>query len=160
MKTVRTFIWALAALLAATWAVAQTSIYLPVPSNIFSAKGALVVSQDLNNLTGIAAGTSGQMLVAQGAATLPSWQTVRYSASVSPAQVAANVCVDQVFTVTGVAVGDVIVANYPAGVHDSPMAMAARDSGADTVAITFCNPSAAPGTPPNGTYLFMAFGSA
>jgi len=73
MKRLTTFISGFVLFALAGIAIAQTSNYLPVPSNIFSATGAVVVTQDANNLTGVAAVASGQVLTSAGTGTAPAW---------------------------------------------------------------------------------------
>ena len=79
----------------------------------------------------------------------------KFTATLSPVAVAANTCAEQAFTVTGVQVGDVVIAaNKPtaqAGLGIGGM----RASAANTIAITFCNNTAGAITPTAGeTYSF------
>lgn len=144
------------ALIVAGVVAAQTSITFPVPSGIWSAGGAVVVSQDANSLTGVAAGTSGQLLTGAGAATAPAWQTVVFSASFTPTGTAANTCAEQELTVTGVVSTDVVQVTAPGG---TVAVAGARASGDDTVEIMFCNPTASLATADSGTYRFLSFGA-
>lgn len=174
-------------LLFAAGAIAQTSIYLPVPSGIFSAKGALLVSQDQNNVTGIAAVASGQVLTSAGTGALPAWSAsptltgvtaatgsfstsatvgggtaitkiVVYSQTITPASVAAAVCAEQTFTVTGLTTADKVLYNPPA-TGNATSAAQARVSAANTLAVMYCNPTAGALTPGAGTGIVVAFRS-
>ena len=158
--------------------IAQTSNYLPVPSNIFAAKGALAVSQDTNNLTAIAAVATGQVLVSAGTGTLPAWSAAPsltsltlgasgtaitqmriYSSALAPSAVTAGVCAEQGFTVTGITTADKLVINRTTAPSNPIPAVAARPSGADTVAITFCNTTAGTDSPDSDTYNIIAIRS-
>lgn len=80
----------------------------------------------------------------------------KYSAALTPSAVSANTCAEQTFTVTGVAVGDVIAVNKPAAQAGLGVA-GARASGANQVGINFCNATGSPITPTAAeTYLFTA----
>ena len=71
------------------------------------------------------------------------------SASLTPAQVAANTTAEQTFTVNGVAVGDVIFVNKPTAQAGLGIA-GVRVSAANQVAITFVNATASPIAPTAG----------
>lgn len=70
----------------------------------------------------------------------------RYTASLSPAQVAANTTAEELFTVTGIAVGDVVFVNKPTQQAGLGI-VGIRASGANQVGITFSNNTASPITP-------------
>jgi hypothetical protein len=145
-------------LLVAGVAIAQTSNYFPVPSNIWSATGAVVVAQDGNNLTGVAAVTPGYVLASQGEATLPAWERLSAAEpSLTPTEVAAATCAEQAFTVTGVLATDTVTVSPPVRTTNAA-AVAARASDADTVAILFCNPQSTGVVPDAGSYRLMVFG--
>ena len=80
----------------------------------------------------------------------------KFTAALTPAEVAANTCAEQLFTVTGIAVGDVVTVNKPtaqAGLGVSGV----RASAANQVGINFCNNTGAGITPTAAqTYLFLA----
>lgn len=78
------------------------------------------------------------------------------SASITPAEVATIVTVEQTFTVKGVKVGDSVMVSPP-GIQAGTAVCSARVSAADTVAITFTNPTAGNVTPLAGTYTFTIF---
>jgi len=69
-----------------------------------------------------------------------------YTATLSPAQVAANTCAEQTFTVTGVTAGDVVFVNKPTAQAGLGLA-GVRASGANEVGINFCNTTGAGITP-------------
>lgn len=69
-----------------------------------------------------------------------------YTATLSPAEVAANTCTEELFTVTGVTAGDVVFVNKPTAQAGLGIA-GVRASGSDQVGINFCNVTAAPITP-------------
>lgn len=136
-------------------AVAQTSNYLPVPSNVFLAKGAVAVAQDGNNLTGVAPSTAGGLLTSQGAGALPTFATIvkQYTALVTPTAVSAGACSDQDATVTGLLAADYTFVNL-AYVNTSTVTalVASRAStGANTVVLTWCNMSNTSRTPSGGS---------
>lgn len=161
------------------FAAAQTSFYWPVASGIWSSKGALVVSQDVNNLTGIAPVASGQVLTSAGTATIPVWsaspsftsltlgssgtaitQIQVLSATITPSMVSIaplGNCEEQSFTLTGLTSADKVVVNPAFATHASAAMLTARAStGADTILITFCNYSTADATPTGGTINVLA----
>lgn len=177
--------------LAAGLALAQN--LLPVPSGIYSAKGALAVANDGNNLTGIAPVASGQVLTSAGTAALPLWsadpvltsitadaiiaptathatsvtvggsgtaitQMRVYSQTITPASVAADLCAEQSFTVTGLTTADKVFFN-PVATGNATWAGQVRVSAADTLAVTYCNPTAGALTPGSGTAAIVALRS-
>lgn len=78
------------------------------------------------------------------------------SASLTPAEVATIVTVEQDFTVTGVKVGDAISVNPP-GITAGASIVNCRVKAADTVSIQFTNPTAGAVTPLAGTHTFTVF---
>jgi hypothetical protein len=79
----------------------------------------------------------------------------KLTATISPAQVAANTCAEQTFTVTGVATGDVVDVNKPSAQAGLSVPNV-RASAANQVGINFCNNTASPITPTaSETYLFF-----
>lgn len=68
------------------------------------------------------------------------------SATLSPASVAANTTAEQTFTVTGLAVNDVVFVNKPTTQAGLGIA-GCRVSAANTLAITFINATASPIVP-------------
>lgn len=75
------------------------------------------------------------------------------TASLTPAEVATIVAVEQTFTVNGVKVGDGITVSPP-GITSGVAPVCARVTAADTVGITFINPTAGNVTPLAGDYTF------
>lgn len=111
------------------------------------------------------AGTAGITVSTAGATAAPVSLTVgptgvalvklaKYSATLSPASVAANTCAEEAFTVTGVEAGDIVYVNKPTSQAGLGVA-GVRASGASAVAINFCNATASPIVPTaSQAYLF------
>ena len=79
----------------------------------------------------------------------------KFTASLSPAAVAANTCAEQLFTVTGVASGDVVVVNKPTAQSGLSVPSGRATSAGNQVGITFCNNTASSITPTaSETYSF------
>lgn len=78
------------------------------------------------------------------------------TASLSPAQVAANTTAEQTFTVTGLAVGDYVNVNKPTAQAGLGI-VGTRVSAANTLAITFSNNTASPITP-TASETYQVFG--
>lgn len=77
-----------------------------------------------------------------------------YTATLSPAEVAANTCAEQLFTVTGVVAGDAVFVNKPTAQAGLSLG-GVRASGANQVGINFCNVTGSPITPTaSQAYLF------
>lgn len=74
------------------------------------------------------------------------------SASLTPAEVATITAPTQTFTVSGLKTGDHVDVNPPAQTAGVTLA-AARVSAANTLALTFVNPTAGNLTPAAGTYI-------
>jgi len=72
-------------------------------------------------------------------------------ASLTPASVATITCAEQSFTVNGLKVGDIVMVNPPS-ITAGVSLTAARVSAANTLTITFCNPTAGSLTPAAGSY--------
>lgn len=154
---------------------------LPVPNNVF-VKGDVVVADDAQNLTGVAAVATGQVLTSAGVSTKPAYSAnpsvatlaattsatvgggtaitkiVVYSQTITPASVATIVCAEQTFTVTGLTTADKVLYNPPA-TGNATSAAQARVSAADTLAVMYCNPTAGALTPGAGTGVVVAFRS-
>lgn len=75
-----------------------------------------------------------------------------YSASLTPASVAASTSAEQTFAVTGLVTGQGVVVNGPAPTAGTGI-VNARVSAANTLALTFGNFTAGALTPAAGTYL-------
>ncbi|MDZ4253543.1 MAG: hypothetical protein U1A72_13330 [Sulfuritalea sp.] len=158
-------------------AVALAAAYFPVPSNIW-ATGDVVVAQDANNLTGVAAVASGQVLTSAGTATKPAWSASPsltsltlgsgtaitkiqvLSATITPTQLDLSPlgqCEEQSFTLTGLTSADKVAVNPAFATNASAYMTTARAStGADTILITFCQVSTAAATPAGGTINVLA----
>ena len=81
------------------------------------------------------------MIVAQG----------RLSLSLTPVSVGAATCAEQNFTVTGLAVGDFVDLSPPS-ITAGVAPVCARVSAANTLTVTFCNPTAGALVPAAGVY--------
>jgi hypothetical protein len=117
---------------------------------------ALLSANDSFTGTITAAGFSGNGsgLTSVNAATVNNFQMLKLTASLTPANVNAQTCNEQTFAVTGVNIGDVLLAVQPAGHNPGPnIALGGwRVPTANTVAIQFCNVSRSNSTPAPGTY--------
>jgi hypothetical protein len=79
-----------------------------------------------------------------------------YTATLTPAEVAANTCAEELFTVTGITAGDVVFVNKPTAQAGLGVA-GIRASAANQVGINFCNNTVAGITPTAAeVYLFGA----
>lgn len=116
---------------------------MPVPSNIWAA-GQIVTAVDANNI-GVAPNTFATQIKV-------------YTQTITPASVAANLCAEQTFTVTGLTTSDKIAYN-PAATGNATSAGQVRVSAADTLAVTYCNPTAGALTPGAGTAEIVAIRS-
>lgn len=116
------------------------SAKLPIPTGVCDTANALVIAADTHNIT-----CHSQVS-----------KVAYYTATVTPASVAANVCAEQTFTVTGLTTSDVVFIN-PVATGNATSAGQARVSAANTIAITYCNPTAGGLTPGAGTLKVIAF---
>ncbi len=82
-------------------------------------------------------------------------KNVTYTATLTPASVAANATSEQTFTVTGLTTDDVVTVNKPSYTAGIVIGNA-RVSAANTLAITFGNHTAAPIVPPSEIYKIKA----
>lgn len=81
-----------------------------------------------------------------------------YTATLTPASVAANTSAEETFTVTGLAVGDDVVVNGPAPTAGTGI-VNARVSATNTLALTFGNFTGGALTPTSGAYNIRGFRS-
>lgn len=81
----------------------------------------------------------------------------KFSQTITPGSVAAAVAAEQTFTVTGLRTTDAVHV-IPAATGNATGVASARVSAANTLAITFVNPTAGALTPGAGTYTILAFG--
>lgn len=83
-----------------------------------------------------------------------------YTPSINPASVAAATCAEQTFTVAGLTTADKVIVNGPANVASTGIGIVnARVSAADTLALTFVNPTAGALDAAAGTYSVIAIRS-
>ena len=83
---------------------------------------------------------------------------VVYSQTVTPASVAAITVAEQTFTVTGLTTADKVFVN-PAATGNSTGLAGVRVSAANTLAVSFVNPTAGALTPGAGTWAIVAIRS-
>jgi len=77
-------------------------------------------------------------------------------ASLTPSAVLTITAVEQTFTVTGLRVGDCVIVNPP-GVTAGAVQTAARVSSANTLALSYVNPTAGTVTPLAGNHTITVF---
>lgn len=193
MKRLRHWTLGLLALLIAAILIdrqvdAQTANYMPIPSNVCAAKGAVLVAQDVDKVTCVADVAAGQVLVSGGVGALPAFSasptltaatiptlttatslTLGGGTAITKIRVFAPTCspsassaaiqtAEQSCTVSGVTTADKIIVNGPAPTSLCPL-VGARVSGADTVALMFTTLTASACTPASGTYNIVAIRS-
>lgn len=88
-------------------------------------------------------------LAGAGSSTLTAFG--RISQSLTPVSVATITCAEQAFTVTGLQLGDSVTVTPPS-ITAGVAPVCARVSAANTLQITFCNPTAGPLVPAAGVY--------
>ncbi len=76
-------------------------------------------------------------------------------ATITPAEVAANVTAEQTFTVSGLSTADAVFIS-PVATGNATMAGQARVSAADTLAVIYTNPTAGALTPAAGVMNILA----
>jgi len=81
-----------------------------------------------------------------------------YTPALTPAAIAAASVSEQTFAVAGLTTADKVLVNGPAP-GTNPPAVHARVSTADTLAVTFINPTAGTATPTSGTFSVVAIRS-
>jgi hypothetical protein len=82
-------------------------------------------------------------------------KVVVYAPSLTPASVAANTSAEQDFTVSGLTTADTVTVNGPAPANATGI-VNARVKSANTLSLTFVNPTAGALTPVSGTYMILA----
>lgn len=100
---------------------------------------------------GVASDEINQIKIGQSPISTTLTVVGRIAQSLTPVSVAAATCAEQTFTVTGVAVGDSVDITPPS-ITAGVAPVCARVSAANTVAITFCNPTAGALVPAAGVY--------
>ncbi len=160
---------ALALTLAAGDVAAQNQTF-PIPSAVCQGSARPLVSSgssgkydkatcatSLTGLTAVSAGTvAGTTSVTVGTSGTALTQIKTYSQTLTPVSVAANGCATQTFTVTGIAATDYLILN---GTPITPARVNVRPSGADTIAVTYCNPGNGALTPVGFTATIIAISS-
>lgn len=137
-----------------------TGNYLPVPNNVFTAKGAVVVTQDEQNLTGVAAGAAGYLLTGAGSATLPAFTTaiVQQEEENAGVSVSANSCAKEDVATVGVLATDSVMANLLDDQDTSKVALVAVDPSDNDgyVTLTWCNSDGVTRSAGGGTIRVLA----
>lgn len=101
---------------------------------------------------------AGNTSVKVGSAGTALTQAVVYSQTITPASVAAATVAEQTFTVTGLTTADKVFVNHAAFGNATGIA-GVRVSAADTLAVSFVNPTAGALVPGAGTWNIMAMRS-
>jgi hypothetical protein len=183
MKSVKTVAVSAAVLILAATGVAYTQQLgtAPFPS-ILGAPGSLVVSISDDDVTAISAVAAGAILTSQGVGVLPAWddtplisgsvqvgstgtpvtQIRVYTVELTPSSVAAGICAEEAFTVSGITNADKVFFNFDeqiAAEDSDKRPVGARSSGNDTLAVTFCNIGTEAGSPQPGTFNVVAIRS-
>lgn len=116
---------------------------------------AVVADTFTGALTGTTATASTSMTVGGGTAIT---KIAVYSQTITPASVGAATVAEQTFTVTGLTTADKVIVNHAATGNATGIA-GVRVSAADTLAISFVNPTAGALVPGAGTYSIVAIRS-
>jgi hypothetical protein len=101
--------------------------------------------------------TAAKLKVASGGTTVT--QIKIYSQSLTPASVSAASAATQTFTVTGLTTADKLIVNTGFTPGNSAVPVGYRVSSADTLEVTYINPTAGSLTPTSGTYNIVAIRS-
>lgn len=166
MRTLKYFALGLLALIGTLGAVHSQSQYLPIPEGVCASANQILTAVNANNvqcsssaaLSTIAASTS--LTVGSGTAIT---KIAVYSQELSSGSVAANSCSERAFTVTGISTSDKVFGNGPellsGGAAAKVRVVGMRHSGANTLAVTFCNVSTQSDIMPSGTFSIVALRS-
>lgn len=100
---------------------------------------------------GVATDEVPQLKVGTVAIANPITLLARISQSLTPVSVAAATCAEQNFTVPGLLAGDSVDVSPPS-ITAGVAPVCSRVSAADTLTVTFCNPTAGPLVPAAGVY--------
>lgn len=111
--------------------------------------GANVLGVSFVELAATVTPTAGEVYAVTINRPNPAAPCVIYSSTQTPAGVAADTTAEQTFTVTGIVAGSVVIVNKPTAQAGLGI-VGARVSGTDTIAVTFCNATAAVITPTAG----------
>lgn len=110
----------------------------------------------------VSAGVSAATVAATTSLTLGAGtaltKAVVYGPTITPGVVTANLSNEQAFTVTGLTTADKVIIN-PVATGNGTMVGAARVSGANTLAVSFTNPTAGDLTPAAGVWAILALRS-
>lgn len=103
------------------------------------------------NFYGVASDETTQLKIGSSAISTTIVAQGRVSQSLTPASVGAATCAEQNFTVIGLLVGD-FVDLTPPSITAGVAPVCARVSAANTLTVTFCNPTAGALVPAAGVY--------
>lgn len=130
----------------ATPAISQWSLITTNTINAADTTRPIVVDGGSGSAQGVAIGSV--------AGSYPIKGIQRFTVSLTPASVATIVCAGQVFTVTGVAVGDQIIGADITATGNSTGYAHSKVTAANQITTTYCNPTAGALTPAAGPYIF------
>lgn len=149
-------------------ATASKALVLNTSKGISTITSATITTLTATNMDGIvgattpAAGTftalTGNTSVKVGSGGTALTQTVVYSQTITPASVAAATVSEQTFTVTGLTTADKVFVNHAVFGNATGIA-GVRVSAANTLAVSFVNPTAGALTPGAGTWNIVAIRS-
>lgn len=136
-----------------------TDVLREFGGDLMSALGGLVGGSVNGQTIGPTAAFTGTATVASslsvGASGTPITQMRVYTPTLTPASVAINISAEQTFSVPGLTTADTLIVNGPAPTVGTGI-IAARVSGADTLALTFVNVTIGILTPASGAYRILA----
>lgn len=156
MRFLKTFLFALLGVFGLVGlGVTQTTL-MPIPSGVCTAANQILAAVDSNNVRCTASPSIGTSLTIGSGTAIT--KVAVYSATVATPSIAANTCTETSVSVSGITSGDKLYVNPPA-ISGSASVVAARHSGSDTVALTFCNMAALSNQPRPGTYTITAIRS-
>lgn len=151
MKTFRSKCWALVAVAA----VALVGYFAsPAVSQWAAITTNSITQADTSRTITIDGGTTAGVQIGSIAGFYGMKGIQRYTVSLTPASVATIVCAGQVFTVTGVAVGDQIIGADITATGNSTGYVHSKVTAANQITTTYCNPTAGALTPAAGPYIF------
>lgn len=134
----------------------DSGVYRIGANNIgVAVNGAKVLDVATTGLTVTGATASTTLAVGSGTAITG---IVVYSQTITPASVAAATVAEQTFTVTGLTTADKVFVNHAATGNATGLA-GVRVSAANTLAVSFVNPTAGALTPAAGTWTIVAMRS-
>lgn len=119
----------------------------------------VIPEAELHESKGVSTAVNNTFYIANGAGS-GVWKAklVPYLVTLSPAAVAANTTAEQLFTVTGIVVGDILISSSKPAAQAGLGIVGERVSAANQVGVTFSNNTAAAITPTaSEIYSFVAY---